>query len=54
MKKAYPMEALLRPPVEFYTAFSAAGAAAGASAWGLGAANSQIRRPACTSSRMAS
>ena len=37
MKKTYPMEALLRPPVEFYTAFAAAGAAfiAGIAPWAL-------------------
>lgn len=37
MKTVYPMEALLRPAVEFYTAFSAAGAAfiAGIAPWAL-------------------
>ncbi len=37
MKKAYPLEALLRPPVEFYTAVSAAAAAfiAGIAPWAL-------------------
>lgn len=37
MKKAYPMEALLRPPVEFYASFAAAGAAfiAGIAPWAL-------------------